>query len=92
MDEEDPELSLKAPYIPMTGGDDFPLLTSNDLMWNAIPNQKAIKNAKTPDLNSSLAHLLCSTVNKTTVRMNDHGGGLIGTNKTNEAISNVKSM
>lgn len=83
MDEDDSDISMKAPYIPMNGGDDFPLLTSNNLMWNAIPStQKPIINkndSKLPtNLNSSrLANLLCSTINKATIKPNDQGGGLI---------------
>lgn len=82
MDEDDPDISMKAPYIPMNGGDDFPLLTSNDLMWNAISSaQKPIVNkndSKLPtNLNtSSLANLLCSTINKANIKPNDQGGGL----------------
>lgn len=80
MDEDEPDLSTKAPYIPMNGGDDFPLL-SNDLMWNAIPNQKIIKSTKTANLNtSSLANLLCTSVTKSTIKSNDHGGGITNTN------------
>lgn len=91
--DDDPELSMKAPYIPMNGGDDFPLLTSNDLMWNALPDQKILKpTSKSPDFNSSLAHLLCSNVNKTTIKPNDHGGGLIKTsNKNTDAIFTQRS-
>lgn len=42
MDSGDTEdLSFKAPYIPMSGGDDLPLFMSvgSDLMWSAgIPS------------------------------------------------------
>ncbi|KAF5271116.1 hypothetical protein FQA39_LY08254 [Lamprigera yunnana] len=76
MEEEDPELIMKAPYIPMNIGDDLPLLMSDDLIWNPNSNDKNNCNSKGPDVNSSLAQLLCSTVNKP-CKVNDHGGGLV---------------
>ncbi|XP_031332035.1 uncharacterized protein LOC116162537, partial [Photinus pyralis] len=79
MDEEDPELIMKAPYIPMNIGDDLPLLMSDDLIWNPNSNEKNNSHSKGPDINSSLAQLLCSNVNKSR-KVNDHGGGLIEDN------------
>jgi hypothetical protein len=35
----DEDLSMRAPYIPMGVGDDFPLLMSTDLMWGAVPDK-----------------------------------------------------
>ena len=37
-DGED-DLSLRAPYIPMGVGDDFPLLTPTEIMWGALPDK-----------------------------------------------------
>ncbi|KAK4884081.1 hypothetical protein RN001_000352 [Aquatica leii] len=85
MDEEDPELIMKAPYIPMNIGDDLPLLMSDDLIWNPNTNEK--NNNKGPDVNSSLAQLLCSNVNKP-CKVNDHGGGLIEDNVLNDLNQN----
>lgn len=70
MDEE-LDLSMRAPYIPMNEADDLPLLLSEDLMWGAFPDSlglhkdiklinqtnEALKNEKMID--SSLAALLC---------------------------------
>ena len=69
--EEDSDLVSKAPYINMNMADDLPLLMSDDLMWNS--NEKS---RSSPDSSSSLAQLLCSSINKHS-RSNDHGGGLI---------------
>jgi hypoxia-inducible factor 1 alpha len=69
--EEETDLVAKAPYITMNMGDDLPLLMSDDLMWNS--NEKS---RSSPDSSSSLAQLLCSSINKHS-RSNDHGGGLI---------------
>lgn len=35
MDDDDLDLSMRAPYISMSEVDDLPLLTSDDLMWGA---------------------------------------------------------
>uniref|UniRef100_A0A1B6D4M5 Hypoxia-inducible factor 1-alpha n=1 Tax=Clastoptera arizonana TaxID=38151 RepID=A0A1B6D4M5_9HEMI len=64
------DLNVKAPYIPMSGGDDLPLLMPTDLMWGAGPSPTAnysgggwspppplIPESK-PDLDSNLAKLL----------------------------------
>lgn len=32
---ESDDLNVKAPYIPMSGGEELPLLMSTDLMWGA---------------------------------------------------------
>lgn len=39
MSDADEDLSMRAPYIPMGVGDDFPLLMSTDLMWGAVPDK-----------------------------------------------------
>jgi hypothetical protein len=39
MSDGDEDLSMRAPYIPMGVGDDFPLLMSTDLMWGALPDK-----------------------------------------------------
>lgn len=69
--EDESDLVTKAPYITMNMGDDLPLLMSDDLMWNSNEKSRA-----SPDSSSSLAQLLCSSINKHS-RSNDHGGGLI---------------
>lgn len=78
MEEEDPELVMKAPYIPMNIGDDLPLLMSDDLVWSGSSDKT--NSNKSPDINSSLAQLLCSNVNKEPCKPSDHGGGLIQNN------------
>lgn len=35
--DDDLDLSMRAPYISMSEVDDLPLLTSDDLMWGAVP-------------------------------------------------------
>ncbi|KAJ9599244.1 hypothetical protein L9F63_010246 [Diploptera punctata] len=79
MSDGEDDLSMRAPYIPMGVGDDFPLIMS-DLMWGAIPdkspscksNSSSIKstwstNSNPPitktNLGSSLAQLLCADTN-----------------------------
>jgi hypothetical protein len=37
--DEDIDLSMRAPYIPMSEADDLPLLISDDLMWGAQPDE-----------------------------------------------------
>lgn len=83
MDDE-PDLAMKAPFIPMT--DDLPLLMSNDLMWS---NNEKHKN-QLPDNNSSLAQLLSTSLNKHNLKANDHGGGVIR-EQNMEEIYNEKS-
>lgn len=39
MSDGDEDMSMRAPYIPMGVGDDYPLLTSTDLMWGALPDK-----------------------------------------------------
>lgn len=39
LSDMDEDLSMRAPYIPMGVGDDFPLLMSTDLMWGAVPDK-----------------------------------------------------
>nr|CAD7260931.1 unnamed protein product [Timema shepardi] len=81
----DEELTMRAPYIPMGLGDDFPLLVTNaNLMWGALPNSTRASNCNNtyskPDLTSSLAQLLqtdCPLPSKTVMKCNDHGGRLV---------------
>nr|CAD7397176.1 unnamed protein product [Timema poppensis] len=81
----DEELNMRAPYIPMGLGDDFPLLVTNaNLMWGALPNSTRASNCNNtyskPDLTSSLAQLLqtdCPLPSKTVMKCNDHGGRLV---------------
>ncbi|KAJ8971300.1 hypothetical protein NQ314_000777 [Rhamnusium bicolor] len=84
--EDDPELVMKAPYIPMNLTDDLPLLMANDLMWS---NNEKNKN-QLPDSNSSLAQLLSSSLNKHNLKANDHGGGLVQ-EQSIEEIYNTKN-
>lgn len=63
-DEEDLDLAMKAPYIPMDINDDLPLLIPDDLMWNS--NVKT-NNKRCNENSSSLAQLLCSNINKSNV-------------------------
>ncbi|XP_044264882.1 hypoxia-inducible factor 1-alpha isoform X3 [Tribolium madens] len=93
--EDESDLVVKAPYITMNMGDDLPLLLSDDLMWSSSEKSRA-----SPDSSSSLAQLLCSSINKHS-RPNDHGGGLISPdrlmdvdeyyNKKNTAINGKSS-
>lgn len=67
---------MKAPYIPMNIGDDLPLLMSDDIVWSATSDKT--NSNKAPDINSSLAQLLCGSGNKEPpCKTNDHGGGMI---------------
>lgn len=67
---------MKAPYIPMNIGDDLPLLMSDDIVWSASSDKTNSNRA--PDINSSLAQLLCANGTKESpCKMNDHGGGMI---------------
>lgn len=76
IDEDDPDLVMKAPYIPMNIGDDLPLLMSDDIVWSASSDKT--NSNKSPDINSSLAQLLCANGTKESpCKMNDHGGGMI---------------
>lgn len=82
--EDDPDLLLKAPYIPMNVTDDLPLLMSNDLMWSS--NEK--KHQQLPENNSSLAQLLSTSMNKHNLKSNDHGGGLLQEQNTLDYMYN----
>ncbi|XP_017778701.1 PREDICTED: hypoxia-inducible factor 1-alpha-like isoform X2 [Nicrophorus vespilloides] len=76
--EED--MDMKAPYIPMTMGEDLPLVLTNDLMWSSNVERPA-RNTDPPKTTSSLAQLLSSGVNnKRPIRSNDHGGTIIQNN------------
>lgn len=90
MDDDDPDL-IKGPYIPMAGGDELSLL-SDDVLWTSNNNEKTNNNSssKSSDINSSLAQLLCSNVNKP-CKVNDHGGGLIQSNNLLNDLYNEKS-
>lgn len=82
--EDDPDLLLKAPYIPMNVTDDLPLLMSNDLMWSS--NEK--KHQQLTENSSSLAQLLSTSLNKHNLKSNDHGGGLLQEHATLEYMYN----
>lgn len=69
--DDDPDLTLKAPFIPMNTCDDLPILMSQDSMWNTNDRHRSSSGN-----NSSLAQLLCSSVNKQTKGI-DEGGGII---------------
>ncbi|XP_022911748.2 hypoxia-inducible factor 1-alpha isoform X1 [Onthophagus taurus] len=78
--DDDPDLVMKAPYIPMTICDDFPLLSSDEVMWS---DSDRSSKSSTPD--SQLAQLLLpvNTNNRfTNSNANDHGGGSIKNEKT----------
>lgn len=49
--DADEDLIMRAPYIPMGVADDFPLLTSTDLMWGAVPDKPSVN--KTNSSNKS---------------------------------------
>ncbi|KAJ8924025.1 hypothetical protein NQ315_006802 [Exocentrus adspersus] len=72
--EDESELSFKAPFVPMN--DEYPLLMTNDVMWN---NNEKHKN-QSPDNMSSLAQLLSTSLSKHNLKANDHGGGLVQEN------------
>ncbi|XP_030765742.1 hypoxia-inducible factor 1-alpha isoform X3 [Sitophilus oryzae] len=71
--DDDNDLVMKAPYIPMNFSDDLPLLMSNDLMWNN--NEKNLSPNRIPENNSTLAQMLSSSVNKHSLKSSDRGGG-----------------
>lgn len=81
--DEEAELT-KAPYIPMNMGDDLPLLLADDLMWNSNERAKG-----SPDSSSSLAQLLCSSLNKHS-RSNEHGGGILHSDQIMDSFYNNK--
>lgn len=76
--DDDIDLTMRAPYIPMSGGDDLPLLLSEDLMWGAFPEGlslhkdiKAINHLNQSNkIDSSLAALLCGST--TVVQQQQH--------------------
>lgn len=84
--EDDPDLVMKAPYIPMNFSDDLPLLMSNDLMWNN--NEKNKNHTRVPENSSTLAQMLGSSVNKRSLKGTDRGGGTV--EETNVDIFNDK--
>lgn len=79
--DDDPELAMKAPYIPMNIGADFPLLMTEDLMWSS--SDRSNNKSSSDNSSSSLAQLLCSNINKrySNSNANDHGGGLLTIDK-----------
>lgn len=88
-------MSLKAPYIPMELTDDLPLLMPSELMWNGGEKKKQqeqyISGVIGTDNNSSLAHLL-STSLTSKQKTNDCGGcGAIGQQDHNLDIFSEKS-
>ncbi|KAL1513011.1 hypothetical protein ABEB36_002499 [Hypothenemus hampei] len=86
--EDDPDMIMKTPYMPMNFSDDLPLLMSNDLMWNT--NEKSKNGTRLTDNSSTLAQMLGSSVNKRCLKGTDRGGG--GTvEETNTDIYNDKS-
>lgn len=87
MDDVTDELAMKAPYIPMNIGADFPLLITDDLMWSASDRSPSKNSPDSSNGNSSsLAQLLCSNINKlySNSNANDHGGGLLTIDKNYE--------
>lgn len=57
LENDDIDLSMRAPYIPMNEGDDLPLLTE-DLMWSAFSDELSLhKNIKDVILQQSQAML-----------------------------------
>ncbi|ERL92447.1 hypothetical protein D910_09761 [Dendroctonus ponderosae] len=84
--DDDPDLVMKAPYIPMNFSDDLPLLMSTDLMWNN--NDKNKSNSRV-DSGSTLAQMLGSSANKRPQKGTDRGGGTV--EETNADVINEKS-
>ncbi|XP_076268178.1 HIF-1 transcription factor component sima isoform X3 [Rhynchophorus ferrugineus] len=76
--DDDPDLAMKAPFIPMNFSDDLPLLISNDLLWNN--NEQILNQNRIPENNSTLAQMLSSSVNKHTLKSSDRGGGTLEDN------------
>ena len=77
MDDDDLDLSMRAPYISMSEADELPLLIAEDLMWGAQPEGLTIhkdikqtimksanyqKNAQQLQAESNLAALLCNSL------------------------------
>lgn len=86
--DDDTDLIMKAPYIPMNFSEDLTLFMSNDLMWNN--NEKNKSQSRIPESNSTLAQMLGSSVNKRTLKGTDRGGGTV--EETNpEVYTNEKS-
>lgn len=83
--DDDPDLVMKAPFIPMNTNDDLPLLMPDDIMWSTND-----KNRNSVNSNSSLAQLLCSSVNKQ-IKNTDHGGGLLHTDHILDDLYGEKS-
>uniref|UniRef100_A0AAR5QG54 Uncharacterized protein n=1 Tax=Dendroctonus ponderosae TaxID=77166 RepID=A0AAR5QG54_DENPD len=84
--DDDPDLVMKAPYIPMNFSDDLPLLMSTDLMWNN--NDKNKSNSRV-DSGSTLAQMLGSSANKRPQKGTDRGGGTV--EETNADVINEKT-
>lgn len=69
--DDDPDLSMK--------GDDLPLLMPDDIMWNSnsCDNKNRHSTSCSEGGGSSLAELLSSSVKKSKLKSNDHGGIMI---------------
>lgn len=69
LENDDIDLSMRAPYIPMNESDDLPLLTE-DLMWSAFSDELSLhKNIKDVMLQQSQAMLADSIANQFGVEM-----------------------
>lgn len=90
MDDET-DLVMKAPYIPMNFSDDLPLLMTNDIMWNNNEkNHKTTQSRRSENNSSTLAQMLGGSVNKRTIKTSDRGGGTLEENE-NVKIYNEKN-
>lgn len=85
--EDDPDLNMKQPFMPMNACDDLPVLISHDIMWNNNANERTKSSNVTN--NSSLAQLLCSSVNKQ--MKSDEGGGVLRSNQIMDDLYIEKS-
>ena len=60
--DDDMDLTMRAPYIPMSEGDDLPILMSDDLMWGAFPEGLSLHKTLNCDLNARDAAVVSSAV------------------------------
>ncbi|XP_023722628.1 protein similar isoform X5 [Cryptotermes secundus] len=65
MSDGDEDMSMRAPYIPMGVGDDYPLLTSTDLMWGALPDKPPSSKTNSSSKSSSWCTTPTAAVTKT---------------------------
>ncbi|XP_069679855.1 hypoxia-inducible factor 1-alpha-like isoform X2 [Periplaneta americana] len=70
MSDMDEDLSMRAPYIPMGVGDDFPLLMSTDLMWGALPDKPLSSKTNSSNKNNRWCTASTTSVTKTTIESN----------------------